>query len=1038
MKIKSEIRNQKAEAGFSQAILSLAKKAVRAPSYFAHRISFGFRISVLGFATLSSLHASPIYETSSEFLGSGDFNGDGITDVLVFDKATGNARVGYQNTNSALTWSAPLLTGVENASGCAIGNFLQADRDDLAVTALDLNRVPLLILANTNSASSPYSVTPNGIGAHTLIALPKPRDPPAQFDTLFIASAFNHPIAEQIDLVGFFPGPLTSTSGPYSETGLFERGNALQLETNGLTFAVGLVRGNTNDTLHIWQFTNSPNVMVALSNLPPGSDYAFGNFDGETLPRFWFYAPGQSNITIRPLLANGDGYAFGDAISLNFTQAVQKIYYVAENGDGSAFIQFGDGIQGVKLRDGAWLFAPKYSTGGGATGNVFTGIADLEDGRFALLSAPLGTLISVQARVMTFDGTNYTQISSNNLSPLTTRNTRATVWLFQTEPFTNTAAALLGSVNAPDWSSGIISLSGPISVRVENDSGAASGLGSATTNNFGNAPSGTTYALANQYRNDISFFSYTPPRSPEQFAITIAPPPGSYGGPIQISFIKTNFVTVFYRIGAANAWQAYSTPFSLTNDSTIQYYGRISNGPRGRIQYASYTLGRSNLPPESPVTLPNDGGGSTNPPPPIPLPGTVISANGTIFYSRSDSTIWTINFDGSGDQLVTTGGYNPRVSPDGNYMLFFRGGIGTMLRNMQTGVETQIHPSYHSVVGYDWERDSQKFVIDYQCSIWSGDLAGNFTPYPPGDCNDDAPVVNPADGSLAYHNFSGNAAIRGIYVMPPPRTTRTNLNLNLTTPGWPSWSPNGGSLAVRAAKPNTPGESANNLWLLNADGTNVRQITALGANDGFPFGAIWSPDGKALVTAGSVWGTNGLWVLHLSADGQYCGCAPVRLPTTPGAAIGFAGTVVVPPDFIPDLKPGLFIRQENDAVIVYWSTNYAGYALQSTIDLLPNEWTPIQGPYFLVGDTYEYREANAILAPHKFFRLKSPAILILTPEPQPSMQSDSNDPTLNRSLNYVGYASEPATNRALPALFKSYDETNEPATDDIQFRKNLP
>src|SRR6185503_15089452 len=194
-------------------------------------------------------------------------------------------------------------------------------------------------------------------------------------------------------------------------------------------------------------------------------------------PRFWFYAPGQSNVTILPLIGSGSGYAFGATLSLNFTQAVQNIYYVAENGDGSAFIQFADGIQGVKIRNDAAQFAPKYSVGVGA--NVFTGIADLNNGKFALLSGPVGTLSSVRAQVMTFDGTNYTQVSSNNLSPLTTRNTRATVWLFQTEPFTNTAATLLGSISAPDWSSGIVSLSGPISVRVENDSGASSGLGSA-------------------------------------------------------------------------------------------------------------------------------------------------------------------------------------------------------------------------------------------------------------------------------------------------------------------------------------------------------------------------------------------------------------------------------------------------------------------------------------------------------------------------------------------------------------------------------
>ncbi|MEO6036080.1 MAG: hypothetical protein ABIQ35_12565, partial [Verrucomicrobiota bacterium] len=569
--------------------------------------------------------------------------------MLVLDKATGNARVGYQNTNGELAWSAPLVTGVENASGCAIGHFLQADRDDLALTTLDLNSVPLFNLANTNSASSPYAVTPpTGIGPHTLIALAKPRDPSPQFDTLFIASAYNNQPAEQLELVGFFPGPLTTTSGPYSETGFFERGNALQLTTNGITFAVGMVRGNTNDALHIWQFTNSPNVIAALSNLPPGSDYVFGQFDGQALPHFWFYVPGQSNVTIRPLISSGTGYGFGAAISLNFTQAVQNIYYVAQGNDGTAFLRFGDGIQGARLPGGSPQLAPKYSAGAGAAGNVFTGIAELNDGRFALLSAPTGTLSSVQARVMTFDGTNYTQISSNNLPSVTTRNTRATVWLFQTEPFTNTAATLLGSISAPDWSSGIVSLSGSISVRVENDSGAVPGLGSPATNSFGATPSGTTYALPNQYRSDLSFFSYAPPRAAEQFPITISPPPGSYGGPIQISFIKTNFMTVFYRAGDADIWRAYGGPFALTNDATVQYYGRISNGPRGRLHYASYTVGHSKFSAEPPVKLP---GSDTNSPPGVNTNYFQLSANGTVFYSRHTALAELGKFQGPSSYL---------------------------------------------------------------------------------------------------------------------------------------------------------------------------------------------------------------------------------------------------------------------------------------------------------------------------------------------------------------------------------------------------
>jgi len=85
--------------------------------------------------------ASFVYETDTEFISSGDFNGDGLPDVLVLDKATGNVRVGYQGNLGALNWSAPLATGVAQVSGCGVEHFLNGTRDALAITASDLNRV---------------------------------------------------------------------------------------------------------------------------------------------------------------------------------------------------------------------------------------------------------------------------------------------------------------------------------------------------------------------------------------------------------------------------------------------------------------------------------------------------------------------------------------------------------------------------------------------------------------------------------------------------------------------------------------------------------------------------------------------------------------------------------------------------------------------------------------------------------------------------------------------------------------------------------
>lgn len=615
-------------------------------------------LSVLAFCA-ASVHAGLVYETPAEFLTSADFNGDGIADVLVLDKLTGNARVGYANTAGALTWSAPMVSGCENVTGCAVGRFLVTTRDALAVTAPDLNRVNLVDLSATNSAGAPVPVNPAGLGPHTLVSLANPLGgvSPA-YNYLLAASSFNGPPAERLALLALNSGS-ASPVGEFHEAGPFARGNALQISPLPDTFAAGLVRG-TNDALHVWQFTNAPGVAISLSNLPPGSDYTFGRFNAESLPRFIFYVPGQSNVSVVSLVQTNGGFAFGVPLLVALSEAVQQVVYLDLGTDGSALINFGDGVQGLRLPGGAPSLTATYSSGGGAAGNVFTGLVPLGNGRLALLDAPAGTPTSVHAQTLQFNGTNFTQLSTGNLPAISGRNTRANLWLFQTEPFVNRSPGFVASINDPDWSDTIVSLASTVSATGESDGGANSGLGNVATNSLGATPAGAAFAIPNQYRDVISLFSYSAPRPAEPIVVTISPPPGIYGGPIQISFSTLNAADkVFYSLGGPDTWHLYAGAFGLTNDATVEYYATNSATQLpSRLQLAAYSLGHNGQP--VPTLDLNNGTSTTNPPIHIvPPPILVLSPLGTVFYGRRSTgnnyTIWAINYDGSGDTLVTTG-----------------------------------------------------------------------------------------------------------------------------------------------------------------------------------------------------------------------------------------------------------------------------------------------------------------------------------------------------------------------------------------------
>ena len=690
---------------------------------------------------------------------------------------------------------------------------------------------------------------------------------------------------------------------------------------------------------------------------------------------------------------------------------------------GTAILQFGDGVQGMRLPGGSPSFSPKYNSGAGAAGNVFTGVVPLGSGQFALLDAPAGGGASVHAQVLNFDGTNFTQRSNSNLPALSTRNTRADVWLFQTEPFVNRDPGFIASINSPDWSDSLSGLPGALNVVREGDGGTSAGLSSATTTNLGAPPSGSAFGLPNQFNAAISLFSYSGPRAAEAVAVKISPTPGPYVAPLSISFsVLPAGAGVQYRAGSADSWHAYTASFQITNDATIQFYG-TNGSARGSLQFASYTLGGAATNPPPPVNL-----GSSNPPPPFPTNAIVLSANGTVFYGRRSAnnfgTIWAINLDGSGDTYITTGA-RPRVSRDGRRLAFLRennpfGNQGNVwMRDMQSGLETRLFSNPDFVVCYDWEPNAAALLTDYFCNIWDLNTngGGGLSAVVAGDCYDDAPVRNPVDNRIAFHNVNPSSSVAGLYLAAANGGARQRIISSVVGATWPAWSPDGQWLAFSDGNSAASLDNGTNLWVAQPGGTSLNQITALTAPNRLPHGALWSPDGDALVTAGTIFNTNGLWIIPLTPDLADCDGPPIRLPTTPGDAIDFAGSIVVAPStqLVVTQAPGLFIRQTPEVVVVYWNTNFVGYVLESETNLLSRAWTPVGGPYFLNAPYFEYWEARNSLSSQKYFRLRAPGVFVLSPPPVLAIQWQTNTAVLSWSALLTGFTLQSKTDLS-PAI----------------------
>jgi hypothetical protein len=160
-----------------------------------------------------------------------------------------------------------------------------------------------------------------------------------------------------------------------------------------------------------------------------------------------------------------------------------------------------------------------------------------------------------------------------------------------------------------------------------------------------------------------------------------------------------------------------------------------------------------------------------------------------------------------------------------------------------------------------------------------------------------------------------------------------------------------------------------NLYTVRDNGSGLSQLTGfVDATNGFPFGALWTPAGDALIGAGSIRGVNGLWILPLNADATACVGAPVRLPTTPGDLIDIAGSIRV-----RIAPPILYIRHEPGVVVVFWDKDARGYVLEAAADLQPGTaWFRLDGPYATNSNFNEVRVPDSTLDERAFFRLVRP------------------------------------------------------------------
>jgi len=128
-----------------------------------------------------------------------------------------------------------------------------------------------------------------------------------------------------------------------------------------------------------------------------------------------------------------------------------------------------------------------------------------------------------------------------------------------------------------------------------------------------------------------------------------------------------------------------------------------------------------------------------------------------------------------------------------------------------------------------------------------------------------SPVPSPDGNKIAFHNTDNNLGVREMFIMNVNGSNRINLSNNTLSDIVNDWSPDSSKLVFRRHSDNQP----QNIFVVNADGSNLTKLTDFNNSTLVGITADWSPDGnKILFTTIVLDGDTDNNIYVMNADGS--------------------------------------------------------------------------------------------------------------------------------------------------------------------------